>query len=122
MPFCGRGFMVTPAVQLPLTRRATILLHALILLSVLGFCLALGTVTPLVAILAASFVGWTMVDYPIKGKPLVMPAWLLNSIVLGGACYLAWEIVRDYGGGNQNIILALAHFVMVLLACKLQEP
>src|SRR4051812_35850928 len=107
------------AVQMALSRRTTALLHLLILFAAAGFALSRQSPTPIVLLGAASLVAWLLVESPVAGKAIVPPTWTLNVVVLIGAGFLWHELSQEFRTGNQNVIIALTHFILVLLACKL---
>lgn len=128
--------------------RTKALLYLLILLSVALFSITDQDPRPLVITMIAASVAWLVVDAPRKGGELpVKPApkleWTaegllsyamtsgfhrpgrglpklpLNIIVLAGAIYLWIELLDAWG--NKSIITALAHFIILLVNCKLFE-
>jgi len=63
------------------------------------------------AVIAAS---WLLVERPGRG----MPRWGINIGVLLASMLLFWELARPQ---EENLLRALAHFMMAILACKLFE-
>lgn len=65
--------------------------------------------------LTGVLVSWWLVE---SGDALVVPRWLINSGVLVVAMGLFWELVIYQ---QSNLLLALGHFMVGLILCKLFE-
>lgn len=95
--------------------RFRVLAYLLVLLSILGFTYADHNLPLLILALLALGVSWVIVESP-KGRPL--PRWLINAGVLLASLALFWELVI---GHQESLLVALGHFMILILLCKLFE-
>jgi transglutaminase-like putative cysteine protease len=116
------------------------LVYVLILLSTALFSITEDDPTAIVIALIAAPVAWIVVDSKraeasaarAASRPPAgffaglfrrngrgVPKLPLNMIVLAGAVYLCYELFDAWG--NQSLIIALGHFIMLLMLCKLFE-
>ncbi len=96
-------------------RRFPLLAYTLVFLSLLAFNYASENYGLLVFSLAAVLVSWWLVEND-NGPPV--PRWMINSAVLVVAMALFWELVIYQ---QNNLLLALGHFMVGLIICKLFE-
>jgi transglutaminase-like putative cysteine protease len=96
-------------------RRFPLLAYTLVFLSLLAFNYAAENYGLLVFSLSAVLVSWWLVENN-NGPPV--PRWLINSAVLVVAMALFWELVIYQ---QSNLLLALGHFMVGLIICKLFE-
>ncbi len=96
-------------------RRFPMLAYTLVFLSLLAFNYAAENYGLLVLSLTAVVVSWWLIE---TGNGLVVPRWLINSGVLVVALGLFWELVVYQ---QSNLLLALGHFMVGLILCKLFE-
>ena len=96
-------------------RRFPLLAYSLVFLSLLAFNYAAENYGLLVLSLTAVVVSWWLIE---TGNALVVPRWLINSGVLVVALGLFWELVIYQ---QSNLLLALGHFMVGLILCKLFE-
>ncbi len=83
------------------------LIFALVLLSIVSFCLAEQNVTMLLLAGFAAAVAWVLTESS-RGRPL--PGWMVNVGALG---ILAWLLFRVYWR-DDNMVFAAGHFTMWL--------
>ena len=96
-------------------RRFPLLAYTLVFLSLLAFNYAAENYGLLVLSLTGVVVSWWLVE---TGDALVVPRWLINLGVLVVAMGLFWELVIYQ---ERNLLLALGHFMVGLILCKLFE-
>ena len=96
-------------------RRFPLLAYSLVFLSLLAFNYAAENYGLLALSLTGVLVSWWLVE---SGDALVVPRWLINSGVLVIAMGLFWELVIYQ---QSNLLLALGHFMVGLILCKLFE-
>jgi protein-glutamine gamma-glutamyltransferase len=98
-----------------LLRRFTLLAYLLVLLSLVGFTYAAENYGLLFLALILTGLSWWLVE---AGNGPVVPRWLINTGVLAAAMMLFYELVIYR---QQNLLLALGHFMVGLILCKLFE-
>ncbi len=96
-------------------RRFPLLAYSLVFLSLLAFNYAAENYGLLVLSLTVVMVSWWLIE---TGNTLVVPRWLINLGVLVVAMGLFWELVVYQ---QRNLLLALGHFMVGLILCKLFE-
>ena len=96
-------------------RRFPMLAYTLVFLSLLAFNYAAENYGLLALSLTAVLVSWWLVE---SSNALVVPRWLINLGVLVIAMGLFWELVIYQ---QRNLLLALGHFMVGLIMCKLFE-
>ena len=96
-------------------RRFPLLAYMLVFLSLLAFNYAAENYGLLVLSLTAVGVSWWLIE---TGDSVVVPRWLINLGVLVVAMGLFWELVIYQ---QSNLLLALGHFMVGLILCKLFE-
>ena len=96
-------------------RRFPLLAYTLVFLSLLAFNYAAENYGLLLFSLAAVLVSWWVVEV---GNAPVVPRWVINTGVLIVALALFWELVIFQ---QNNMLLALGHFMVGLIICKVFE-
>jgi transglutaminase-like putative cysteine protease len=96
-------------------RRFPMLAYTLVFLSLLAFNYAAENYGLMALSLTAVVVSWWLVE---TRDALVVPRWLINLGVLVVAMGLFWELVIYQ---QTNLLLALGHFMVGLIICKLFE-
>ena len=96
-------------------KRFSLIAHLLVFLSVLGFAYAEFNPTTMILGTAGIALAWWLVEMP-GTRPL--PRWLINIGVISASLLLFWELVI---AGHDNLLLALGHFMVAILVCKLFE-
>src|SRR3954471_2775779 len=127
--------MAASAAPFPLATRLHLAIYALVCTAVAGFAYTDSNPGAMIFLLATILLAWFLVDSP-AGLPRPQsadaprprfpdlrqrgaPKLLLNFVVLVAACFLWYEVVTDYA--HQALIISLAHFILVLVMCKLLE-
>lgn len=98
-----------------LLRRFPFLAYVLALLSMFGFTWASHNYPLMAFAFLATALSWWLVESS-EGPPI--PRWIITSAVLVDALMLACELILFH---QQNLILALGHFIVGLILCKLYE-
>jgi protein-glutamine gamma-glutamyltransferase len=138
---------ISAAPSFPLALRFRISLYTVALLGVTAFAHTDGNYTPLVLGAVVACMAWLLFDSSLIRAPAAWlagllpaapdaPGWwgrairwlaphtfkiLFNLIVLAAAVYFWHEVVQLGEPGNRGVIIALAHFIVVLLLCKFLE-
>lgn len=98
-----------------LLRRFPFLAYMLALLSMFGFTWATQNFPLMAFAFLAAAVSWWLVESS-DGPPI--PRWIITFAVLVDALILACELIIFH---QPNLILALGHFIVGLILCKLYE-
>ncbi|NNM88625.1 MAG: DUF3488 domain-containing protein [Phycisphaerae bacterium] len=98
-----------------LLRRFPLLAYMLALLSMFGFTWATQNFSLMAFAFLATAVSWWLVEAS-DGPPI--PRWIITFAVLVDALILACELIVFH---QPNLILALGHFIVGLILCKLYE-
>lgn len=98
-----------------LHRRFRVHVYLLVFLSVLAFAVAERNPPLLVVGLVAIGFSWWLLE---GSNPRPLPRWLINLGVLGSSLLLFWELVIFR---QENLLVALGHFMIAVLLCKLFE-
>ena len=98
-----------------LLRRFPFLAYMLALLSMFGFTWATQNFPLMAFALLATAISWWLVESS-DGPPI--PRWIITLAVLVDAVILACELIVFH---QPNLILALGHFIVGLILCKLYE-
>jgi protein-glutamine gamma-glutamyltransferase len=135
---------IAVAPSFPMAARVRVTLYVTALLSIAAFAHTEGNGTPLFVGLIVTLIAWVLVDSPYAphleavlppvapanaGAAVVgdsvrrrfiprIPRILINVVVLAAAFYLWQEVRLLIETGKEGIIVALAHFIEVLLLCK----
>lgn len=111
--------MSADSAQAPVFRVMTAI-YLLVLLSVATFSFGRSP-TPVIVMCAAVAVSWLLMEQPRKGGGAgwIAPRLVINLGLFGAACNLLWEIISNLV--NDSIILALGHFIIAIIICKLFE-
>ncbi|MGC8624453.1 MAG: transglutaminase TgpA family protein, partial [Phycisphaerae bacterium] len=96
-------------------RRFPLLAYTLVFLSLLAFNYAAENYGLMAFSLTALLLSWRLVE---TGKGPPVPRWIINTGVLLVALALFWELVIYK---QNNLLLALGHFMVGLIICKLFE-
>ncbi len=102
-----------------LLRRYTILSFALVLLSIVGVCIAQRSVTLLVVAGVLAALSWYITEGP-RGR--FLPKWVSNILVLTVTLSIVPEVVLQEQATHQDVISALGRFAVWMTLIKLYEP
>jgi transglutaminase-like putative cysteine protease len=113
--------MISSTVQLPFLQRFRPMAYAMVLLAIAAFSYAESNAPLFFLGTIGTLVSWWLVERP-RGNPL--PRALINLGVLAASSALFYELVlsRDEGDhSHPNLLLALGHFMVAIMLCKLFE-